>query len=53
MGCFSCFDSREDQKLNPHGEHDHDHDHLRKQHQQHPHPSNPALPSHISRLPSG
>ncbi|XP_015962894.1 serine/threonine-protein kinase PBS1 [Arachis duranensis] len=56
MGCFSCFDSREDQKLNPHGKHDHDHDHLRKQHQQqqqHPHPSNQALPSHISRLPSG
>lgn len=45
MGCFSCFDSKEDEKLNPntqqephHHHHDHDRDH--------------NLPAHISRQPS-
>ncbi|NP_001238726.1 serine/threonine protein kinase [Glycine max] len=46
MGCFSCFDSREDEMLNPnpqqenhHHEHEHDHD------------LKPPVPSRISRLP--
>ncbi|XP_027363179.1 serine/threonine-protein kinase PBS1-like isoform X2 [Abrus precatorius] len=44
MGCFSCFDSREDEKLNPNPEreiHHHDNDH-------HKFPD----PPHMSRLPS-
>ncbi|KAF7838969.1 serine/threonine-protein kinase PBS1 [Senna tora] len=41
MGCFSCFDSKEDETLNPQQETDD-----RKQ-------GHPAVSSHISRLPSG
>lgn len=41
MGCFSCFDSKEEEKLNPRQENDD-----RKQ-------AHPAVSSHISRLPSG
>ncbi|KAG4984779.1 hypothetical protein JHK87_029528 [Glycine soja] len=44
MGCFSCFDSREDEMLNPNPQqenHHHEHDHDLK----------PPVPSRISRLP--
>ncbi|KAI4343427.1 hypothetical protein L6164_010775 [Bauhinia variegata] len=41
MGCFSCFDSKEDEKLNPQQETDD-----RKQ-------GHPMVPPNISRLPSG
>ncbi|KAI7998704.1 Serine/threonine-protein kinase PBS1 [Camellia lanceoleosa] len=41
MGCFSCFDSREDEKPNLHNERDH------------PNESLPTAPSNISRLSSG
>ncbi|KAL7171829.1 hypothetical protein ACSBR2_036482 [Camellia fascicularis] len=41
MGCFSCFDSREDKKPNLHNERDH------------PNESLPTAPSNISRLSSG
>ncbi|XP_028803729.1 serine/threonine-protein kinase PBS1 [Neltuma alba] len=41
MGCFSCFDSKEDEQLNPRQEIDD----LKQGH--------PAASSHISRLPSG
>ncbi|KAK4413177.1 Serine/threonine-protein kinase PBS1 [Sesamum alatum] len=41
MGCFPCFDSREEEKLNPHKERD---DH-REVH--------PSIPSSISKLSSG
>ncbi|XP_061364187.1 serine/threonine-protein kinase PBS1-like isoform X2 [Gastrolobium bilobum] len=44
MGCFSCFDSREDEKLNPNPQHEsHHHHHLDHHHK---------LPSNISRFPS-
>ncbi|CAJ2631197.1 unnamed protein product [Trifolium pratense] len=42
MGCFSCFDSKEDEKLNPNPQ--------QQQQQTHHHDHN--LPSHVSRLPS-
>ncbi|BAT93501.1 serine/threonine-protein kinase PBS1 [Vigna umbellata] len=48
MGCFSCFDSREDEKLNP-NPHQENHHHL---HHHHDHDLNPPIPSRISRLPS-
>ncbi|CAK8574459.1 unnamed protein product [Lathyrus sativus] len=33
MGCFSCFDSKEDEKLNPHPEQEtHNHDHHNHNH---------------------
>lgn len=41
MGCFSCFDSKEDEKLNPNPQQEPNHLH-------HDH----NLPSHLSRLPS-
>ncbi|CAL5421561.1 unnamed protein product [Camellia sinensis] len=41
MGCFLCFDSREDEKPNLHNERDH------------PNESLPRAPSNISRLSSG
>ncbi|RDX99776.1 Serine/threonine-protein kinase PBS1, partial [Mucuna pruriens] len=53
MGCFSCFDSREDEKLNPNPQqenHDHDHDHVHDH--VHDHDLKPPVPSRISRLPS-
>ncbi|KAG4908744.1 hypothetical protein JHK82_057395 [Glycine max] len=48
MGCFSCFDSREDEKLNPNPQqenHQHEHEH------EHEHDLKPPVPSRISRLP--
>lgn len=41
MGCFPCFDSREEEKLNPQKERDG------------PKEVHPAVPSNISRLSSG
>ncbi|KAL8038019.1 hypothetical protein ABFS82_11G076300 [Erythranthe guttata] len=41
MGCFSCFDSREEEKLNPRKERD-DHKEI-----------HPSIPSNISKLSSG
>ncbi|XP_020226430.1 serine/threonine-protein kinase PBS1 [Cajanus cajan] len=43
MGCFSCFDSREDEKLNPNPQQETNH---------HDHELKPPVPSRISRLPS-
>ncbi|KHN27155.1 Serine/threonine-protein kinase PBS1 [Glycine soja] len=46
MGCFSCFDSREDEKLNPNPQQEnHQHEH------EHEHDLKPPVPSRISRLP--
>ncbi|OIW17586.1 hypothetical protein TanjilG_08864 [Lupinus angustifolius] len=48
MGWFSCFDPRDDEKLNSHPHQKQQqihHHHLRKHH--------PPIPSHISKLPSG
>ncbi|KAK7358070.1 hypothetical protein VNO80_17370 [Phaseolus coccineus] len=49
MGCFSCFDSREDEKLNPNP---HQENHQHHLHHHHHHDLNPPIPSRISRLPS-
>ncbi|WJX15567.1 Serine/threonine-protein kinase pbs1 [Trifolium repens] len=45
MGCFSCFDSKEDEKLNPNPQ-------QQQQQQQETHHHDHNLPSHVSRLPS-
>ncbi|ESW14590.1 hypothetical protein PHAVU_007G000800 [Phaseolus vulgaris] len=52
MGCFSCFDSREDEKLNPNPHQENHQHHLHHQHHHHDHDLNPPIPSRISRLPS-
>ena len=41
MGCFPCFDSREEEKLNPQNDRDG------------PKEVHPAIPSNFSRLSSG
>jgi serine/threonine-protein kinase PBS1 len=45
MGCFSCFDSKEDEKLNPNPQ-------QQQQQETHHHHHDHNLPSHVSRLPS-
>ncbi|XP_071706740.1 serine/threonine-protein kinase PBS1-like [Rutidosis leptorrhynchoides] len=52
MGCFPCFDSREEEKLNPSKVRaDHHHHHHHHHHKQQFHTS--SAPSNISRLSSG
>ncbi|XP_019456895.1 PREDICTED: serine/threonine-protein kinase PBS1-like [Lupinus angustifolius] len=56
MGCFSCFESLEDEKLNTHSEQQYQHQQQQQQQQQQTNHNlrkhQPPTPPHISRMPS-